>query len=87
MDALSRPSAPGDPRILLELDLINHQQRHVKPAGICPTECSVIFLKASREVHPRGIQKLTLLLSGKDTHNETEERDEGREGRHNEQMS
>lgn len=49
LDAFSRPSAPWDPRILLGLDLINHQHRHATPTGICPTACSVIFLKASAE--------------------------------------
>lgn len=80
LDAFSCPSARSDPGILLGWDLINHQQRHMKHTGICPTACSVISLKARREVHPRDIQGMTLLLSGKDAHKKLKRRTEkGRE--------
>lgn len=65
-DVFSGSSTSWDSMSLWGWDLINHRQRHVKHTGICPTACSVIFLKASREVHPSGIQKVILLLSGKE---------------------
>lgn len=52
-----------------------------------PIACSVVFLKASRDVPPRGIHEMFLSVSGEEAHKKCEERDGGGVGGKSEQMS
>lgn len=65
---LSDPSA-WEPRVLLRWDI----NKHTEYTASAPTGCSGIFLKASREVFPSGIQKRTLLIVTNNAHQELEE--------------